>query len=128
MRSYEIENTPKFIELIMSEQLQLSDDNIAWRFNSCPRFALAFKAKYPNFTKETYLRQAVELLQESGLTFKIRCFTDNRKSKYSCLYSIEMYINGEWEWESETLHESNVFIYWVNDAIELFDRLNRLKR
>lgn len=128
MKSFEIKNTPKLIEHIMSEQLQLSDDNIAWQFNAHPNFATMFKAKYPNFTKETYLRQAVELLQENGFTFKIRCFTEDRKSKYSYLYSIELYIDDVWQWESDTRHETNLFIYWVNGALEQFYRVMKERK
>lgn len=122
MKSFEIKNTPELINHIMDQQLSLTDDNIHWQFIANPRFAEAFKAKFPNFTKETYVRQAVELLQENGLTYKVRCFTQNRKSAYSYLYSIELYINGKWEWESDTRHETNLFIYWVNGAIEEFPR------
>ncbi len=125
MKSYDIENTPELIDHIMGEQHPFTDDNISWQFNGSPYFAKAFKEKYPNFTKETYLKDAIEFFKEKGLTFKIKCFTENRNSKHSYLYSIEMYINDEWEWESETKHESSLFTYWVIEAIEDFDRLAR---
>lgn len=128
MKSFEIKNTKKLIDHIMSEQLSMTDDNIKWIFVAHPKFEEMFLAKHPDFTKETFIRQAVELLVENGLTYKVRCFTENRKSQYSYLYSIELYINGVWEWESETTHETNLFIYWLNNSLDDFYRVVKNKK
>jgi len=117
------ETVKELIEL--SKIIPLTDENIKWIFINNPRFEALFTDKYPNFTKETFLENAYELLTSLGFEFGLTRLTTRKTSSHYCVCGYSLHFKGTWIHDAEMLHETNVLKSWMFGCLENIKMINR---
>lgn len=116
--------TKELMDYLLEESYVFTQENIKGHYLCYPGWKETYARAFPGETdmsveknRVNYIPNAIALLERNGNTMEVLRFTESKKSAFSMLFSIELYIKGVWKWESETKHVYNLLSSWLCDTL-----------
>lgn len=98
---------------------KLEESHIKNQFIANPDWRQVFLKHYPNWTPETYIKDALELCAKNQCFFKIvKRGSKNPDSQFYCIVDVEVSLRGQWLYElqvHEKQYEQTVLVSAICD-------------